>query len=165
MKKKDKEVKLTSDIKTTVLELMDRLHVEGSVDVEEEKSDPSEEANHFKVVIQTNETGLLIGRHGETLNSLQLILGVVLYKKMGKWIRVILDVGDYRKVREESIKEMVGRIVAEVESIGQPVTLPYLTPLERRIVHIMLADNPKIMSESTGEGKERRVTIKPRQQG
>lgn len=112
--------------------------------------------------IETEETGLLIGRHGECINSLQLLLGVMLYKKFGKWVRVILDVGDYRKMREDSLKEMVERIAGEVEGTGVPVVLPYLSPLERRFVHLLLTENAKVTSESTGEGKERRVTIKPR---
>jgi predicted RNA-binding protein Jag len=49
-----------------------------------------------------------------------------------------------------------------VETTSQPVILPFLTPLERRIVHMMLTENTKVMSESSGEGRERRVTIKPR---
>jgi len=108
------------------------------------------------------EAGILIGYHGETINSLQLLLGVILYKKLGKWIRVIMDVGEYRKMREESIKEMVNRIILEVERTGQPVEMPYLSPLERRIVHMMLTEHKTLTSQSHGEGRDRRVTVKPR---
>lgn len=156
-KKTDKsEEKLDEVIKKTLTELLGQLKVEASIEV------LSSSADHYQVEIQTQETGLLIGFHGETINSLQLLLGVILYKKLGKWVHVVLDVGGYRKMRQEHIQEMVGRIIAEVETTNQAVALPYLTPLERRIVHIMLSENKKIMSESTGEGKERRVTIKPR---
>lgn len=143
-------------IETTLKELLEKLKVAASVVVTEESED------HYKVNIETDETGLLIGYHGETINSLQLLLGVILYKKTGKWIHVVLDVGDYREMRESSIKEMVNRIVGEVEQTQVPVALPYLTPLERRIVHMMLSDNKTVVSESSGEGKERRVMIKPR---
>ena len=57
---------------------------------------------------------------------------------------------------------MVNRIVSEVEQTGRPIELPYLSPLERRLVHMMLTDNERVMSESQGEGKDRRVTIKPK---
>lgn len=144
-------------IKKTLDELLSFLQIEATVAVSLESAD------HFQIDIQTQETGLLIGFHGETINSLQLLLGVLLYKKLGKWIHVILDVGGYRKMRQEHIQEMVGRIIAEVETTNQPVVLPFLTPLERRIVHMMLSDNEKITSESQGEGKERRVSIKPRE--
>lgn len=150
------EENLEEKIKTIASEFISKLQVEATIEVTREPSD------HFKIVLQTSETGLLIGYHGETINSLQLLLGVILYKKLGKWIHVVVDVGGYRKMREESIKEMIKKIVSEVESTGQPATLPFLTPLERRIVHMTLADNPRVASESFGEGKERRVMIKSR---
>lgn len=164
MTKEKKPVKTEKEIETTVKTLLDKLQVKAEVEVIKETDGlPEGSEGNYKVNITTaDETGLLIGYHGETLNSLQLLTGVILYKKLGKWMRVILDVGDYRKTRAESIKEMVGRIVAEVEASSQPVVLPYLTPFERRIVHMLLTDNPKITSESTGEGKDRRVVIKPR---
>lgn len=151
-----KAIKTEKEIETTVKDLLEKLRVEAKIEVVKGSED------QYQVNIQTQETGLLIGYHGETLNSLQLLTGVILYKKTGKWVHVVLDVGDYRKMREESIKEMVGRIIGEVEASGQPVVLPYLTPLERRFVHMMLADHPKMTSESSGEGRERRVAIRPR---
>ncbi len=158
---KDKKNKTEETIKETVADLLSKLKITGDVEVVKNLTDETSE-NSYNINIKTEETGLLIGHHGETLNSLQLILGVILYKKLGVWTRVILDVGNYRKMREESIKEMVTRMVTEVETNSAPVILPFLTPLERRIVHMMLADNPKVTSESTGVGRDRRVTIKLR---
>jgi spoIIIJ-associated protein len=149
---------IDEEIKTILSDLFAQLEIEAKIEVGKEES----KDDNYKVNIETAETGLLIGRHGETLNSLQLLLGVILYKKLGKWIRVILDIGDYRKGREESIKEMVNRIVAEVISTKQPVILPYLTPFERRIVHLMLTDNKEVDCQSYGIGKERRITISPK---
>lgn len=158
-KKTEKKLDVEKEISATLSDLLAKLKVEAAVKI------TKEEENHYKVEIQTQDTGLLIGRHGETINSLQLILGIMLYKKLGSWARVVVDVGDYRQTREISIKEMVERITAEVEGTGQPVILPYLTPYERRIVHMMLTENKKVVSESQGEGKDRRVTIKLRQSG
>jgi len=151
-----KTEKIDKQIEKITVSLLEKLQVEAEVKVAKVDED------NYKANISTPDTGLLIGRLGETINSLQLLLGVILYKKLGSWIRVIVDVGDYRKTREESIKQMVTRIVAEVENDSQPVTLPYLTPFERRIVHIMLADHEKVTSESVGEGRDRRLTIKPK---
>lgn len=152
----EKTIKPQKEIEETIREMLGKLKIEAKVSITEETAD------HFNINIETSETGLLIGYHGETLNSLQLLLGVILYRKFGRWIHVVLDVGDYRKMREESIKEMVTRIVGEVEQTGSPVILPYLTPLERRIVHMMLSEHQNVISESSGEGRERRVSIKPR---
>lgn len=156
MAKTAKSEKTDKIITGIVSELLSKLEVEAKVETREESSD------HFLVNIETKETGLLIGRHGETINGLQLLTGIILFKKLGVWVHVVLDVGGYRKMREESIREMVSRIIQEVESNRQPVVLPYLTPLERRFVHMLLAQNEKVASESIGEGKDRRVTIKPR---
>lgn len=157
--KKENKVDLEKEIAGTLSEMLSLLKIDVEVKVTKSEED------HYKADIQTQDTGLLIGRHGESINSLQLILGIILYKKLGSWTRVIVDVGDYRKGRETSIKEMVERIIAEVVATSQPVILPFLTPYERRIVHMMLSDNPKIVSESSGEGKDRRVAIKLRQNG
>lgn len=169
MKKTTKKTPdLTKEIEATVKELLDKLDISAKIAVGRQENDgksqegKKKDQDHYRVDIDTAETGLLIGHHGETINSLQLLLGVILYKKHKKWLRVILDVGDYRKKREESIKEMVNRIITEVETTSAPVWLPFLTPLERRTVHIMLADHKTVTSESVGEGRERRITIKPR---
>lgn len=163
MKKTPAKIKIDKIIQETIETLLQKLKVDAGVTVTEEVGKkPEEETDHYKVNIETPETGLLIGYHGETLNGLQLLLGVILYRKLGKWVHVVLDVGEYRKMRESSIQEMVNRIVGEVEQTHQPVALPYLTPLERRIVHMMLASHESVVSESSGEGRDRRVTIKPR---
>lgn len=140
-------------IETITNEIITKLKVEATVTVSEETDE------QFQVHLETDESGLIIGRHGETLNSLQLLIGVIVYKHTGAWRRIIVDVGDYRKAREESIKEMVRRIMTEVSESGQPATLPFLTPLERRIVHLVVSENERFLSESHGEGKDRRLTI------
>jgi len=159
----DKPVKrrLTKQtVEETIKELTDKLlsymQISGSTEV-------TAGQDHYNVNITTQESGLLIGRYGETLNSLQLLLGVMLFKKRGEWIRVIVDVGDYRKSRQQSLSEMAQRIAGEVEATGQPVTIPNLTPYERRTIHMLLSQHKSVMTESIGEGRDRRLTIKPRQ--
>lgn len=155
MVKKKSKPTTEDEIQSALSELLKMLQVEAKLTVVAESDD------HYRVNIEAVESGLLIGHHGDTINGLQLLLGVILYKKLGTWIRVILDVGDYRKAREENIREMVERIVTEVETTGQPVTLPFLSPLERRLVHVMAGEHETVISESFGEGRDRRVTIRP----
>lgn len=143
-------------IKKTTEELLKNLQVEAKIDVTEEETG-------FMVNINTTETGLLIGYHGEVVNSLQVLLGVIVYKKLNKWVRVVVDVGDYRKRREEAIKRMVEKGLEEAIVTKQDVILPHLSPLERRIVHVTLATHPEAYSQSEGEGKDRHVVIKLRQ--
>lgn len=155
--KKENKPNIEKEIISTLSELLTKLNVEAEIAVTKGEED------HYKADIKTQDTGLLIGRHGETINSLQLVLGIMLYKKLKSWARVVVDVGDYRRDREINIKEMVERIILEVKNTGQPVILPYLTPYERRIVHMMLAENKEVASDSQGEGKDRRITIRLRQ--
>jgi spoIIIJ-associated protein len=147
---------IAATIQQTVVDIIGRIGIEATVTVAVDAEE------NYRVNVSTLESGLLIGRHGETINGLQLFLGVVLFKKLGRWVRVVLDVGDYRSQRESTIREMVNRIITEVETTKQPVSLPFLTPLERRSVHVMLTDHATVMSESVGEGRDRRLTIKPR---
>lgn len=157
-KKEKQKTNIDKTIKKLLEEILSKLKIKSQVVVSKDK-----EQDHFQATINTEETGLLIGWHGETINSLQLILGVVLYRKLGSWTRVLLDVGGYRENRKVTIEEMVERIIDEVLQSNQPAVLPYLTPYERRIVHLMLGDNKEVVSESEGEGRERRVVIKPRE--
>lgn len=144
-------------IESIVKDLLGKMMVEANVIVTEENE------NSYKVQIETPESGLLIGYHGEVINSLQLILGIFLYRQLGKWQRVIVDVGDYREKREEVVKKLAEEKAAEVTTTGTPVSLPYLSPLERRIIHMALSENPNVESYSEGEGKDRHIVLKPRE--
>lgn len=157
VKKKETKKDIEKTIKKILSDVLSKLKIVSQVTVVKDKGQ-----DHYLASIDTEETGLIIGRHGETLNSLQLILGVLLYRNLGSWVRVILDVGGYRENRKAAIEEMVGRIIDEVTQSNQSVTLPYLTPYERRIVHLMLENHKKVTSESEGEGRNRRVVIKLR---
>lgn len=116
----------------------------------------------YQVKIETEESGLLIGFHGETLGSFQLILGLLVYKKLGSWVRVVVEVGDYRARREEQLRAMAESYAAQVLATGQPISLPYLPPIERRIIHLALQDRTDVETVSEGEGNQRRVVIKPK---
>lgn len=116
----------------------------------------------YQVKIETEESGLLIGFHGETLSSFQLILGLIVYKRLGEWVRVVVEVGDYRARRESQLRQMADSYAAQVVATGQPLTLPSLPPIERRIIHLALQDRPDVVTESEGEGRDRRVVIKPK---
>ncbi len=138
-------------------ELLGKLGITAGVEV-------TKDEDVYKITLETEESGLLIGYHGETLSSLQVILGQLVFKRLGTWIRVVVEVGDYRAKREEQLRAMAESYAQQAVSSGTPVYLPYLPPIERRIVHMALADNPQVVSESEGEGRQRRVVVKPRTQ-
>lgn len=115
-----------------------------------------------QVTLATEETGMLIGYHGETLEGLQLLLSLMVAKKLGEFVRLSIEVGDYKKNREAYLKDMVMQAKEKVLAENTPVSLPHLKSWERRIVHMLLVDDTEVVSESEGEGRERTLIIRPR---
>jgi spoIIIJ-associated protein len=108
------------------------------------------------------DLGLLIGRRGETLTSLQFVLNLILAKRLKKWARVVVDVEGYRGRREQTLNGLAQRVAYRVQQSGQPVALEAMPAGERRIIHMALADNPHVLTGSVGEGDHRKVVISPR---
>ncbi len=102
---------------------------------------------------------VLIGRRGETLAALQLLIHLVVSKQGDTRERVIVDVEGYRHRREENLRTMAQRIAQQVRTSGRAVMLEAMPPNERRIVHMALADFEDIYTESEGEGDQRRVVV------
>jgi len=119
------------------------------------------EEKAFRVEIEGENLGILIGFHGENLASFQIVLGLLLAKKLGEWVRVVVDVGGYRTEREEHLRELATRTAERARFLDSPITLSPMPAHERRMVHMAVAEIPGVASESVGEGWERRVVIKP----
>ncbi len=107
-----------------------------------------------------DETGLLIGKRGETLMSLQTILGIILKQKTGEWKRVVVNVGDYREKEEDYLKNLGISAAERARETGEDQPLYNLNPGQRRIIHLALADEKGIETESVGEGEERYLVVK-----
>ncbi|MEK7565739.1 MAG: R3H domain-containing nucleic acid-binding protein [Patescibacteria group bacterium] len=150
------KTKIEKTVKDHAEELLKLLTLEGTVEVVIKEEDT------YQVNIATGESNLLIGYHGEALSSFQLILGLIVYKKLGSWIRIVVEVGDYRARREEQLKAMALSYATQAVNTGQVIYLPYLHPAERRIIHLALEDSPRVECFSEGEGRNRRVIIKPK---
>lgn len=116
----------------------------------------------FHLSVETEDSGVLIGFHGENLYALQLILALVVYKKLGRWQRIVVDVGEWRQKREEQLKRMALSAAQRVKFSGESVAMPYLNAAERRIVHLALAENPEIETRSEGKGGERKLIVGPK---
>lgn len=152
----EKEKQKLEIIKETIREFLHKLGVEAEVTV-------SCEEGTFLVDIGGNELGILIGYHGETLLALQLILRLILHKKLGEWTQVVVDVGGWRKAREESLRRLAERIAERVKFTGEEQALPPMSAFERRIVHLALSRYSDVTTESEGEDEERKVVVKPKQ--
>ncbi len=107
-----------------------------------------------------DETGLLIGKKGETLSSIQTMLGILLKQKTDEWNRVIVNVGDYREKEEDYLRNLATTTAERAKETYEPQSLYNLTPGQRRIVHMTLSEDDAIETESVGEGNERYLIIK-----
>lgn len=105
--------------------------------------------------------GLMIGRRGETLHSLQFLLNLLVSRRMQKWPQMIVDVGNYRQRRRESLEGLARRMAERVRQSGRPIMLEPMAAYERRIVHLALREDQTVYTQSTGEGEGRKVVIYP----
>lgn len=128
----------------------------------EESFEITESEESVDVVVSSDDPGLIIGYHGDTLDSLQLVLSLMLAKKLGEYKRVSLEVGDYKKNRSDYLKNLAAQTKDRVIAEGTEIFLPNLKPWERREVHLYLQDDGEVVSESVGEGKERTLVVKPK---
>jgi len=143
-------------IKEIAEQLLEQLGIIAAVSVD------TDESGAFRVHIETEETGLLIGFHGRTLESFQMILGMIVGKKLEKWERVYVNVGDYREKREEALMYMAQRAAERALATGRPVELTRLSASERRVIHLTLSGDERVQTESEGEGMDRKLIISPK---
>ena len=138
-----------------ILSLMD---VEAVV---EEKELPPGGRASFNLEIKGDDLGILIGRRGQTLSSLQYLLYLMLGHRLKEHVPLGLDVEGYLDRREESLKGLAQRMAERVVTTGQIAVMEPMTPRERRIVHLELRDYKGVRTQSIGEGDYRKVTIVP----
>jgi spoIIIJ-associated protein len=109
--------------------------------------------------------GLLIGRRGETLASLQLLVNLIVSHRTKHRLRIVVDAENYRLRREENLRSLALRVAQQVRNYRRSIALEAMPPYERRIVHIALSESKDISTESIGEGDERRVVISLKRPG
>lgn len=113
------------------------------------------------VEVTTKETGLFIGQKGETIDSIQYLLNVAIYRDRPFFKRIVVDSEGYRQRRVEAIQGMAHRLARRVVRERRPLSLPPMAPAERRVVHLYLKENPDVTTTSEGEQEDRRVVVSP----
>ena len=146
----------------TLQELTDKLLELMSTKAKAEVSYDEENQNFVVNIDAGDETGLLIGKKGETLLSIQTVLSVLLKQKTGEWNRVVANVGDYREKEESYLKDLAASTAQRAIETKEPQNLYNLKAWQRRVVHMALAGNKDIVTESEGEGDDRFLVIKPK---
>jgi spoIIIJ-associated protein len=117
------------------------------------------EEGRVRINISGKDMGLLIGRKGETLNSLQFMVGLIVNRRRQERIRVILDVEDYRKKKEQSLEALALRLSERVKKTKRNVVMRPMNSQERRIVHTALQGDPQVTTYSMGDEPNRKVVI------
>ena len=112
--------------------------------------------------IRGENLGMLIGKHGQTLDALQYLTNLAAHRDAVDRARVIIDVEDYRKRRAETLTSLAKRIAAQVKRRGDRVVLEPMTPNERKVIHMALQDDTRISTYSEGEEPYRKVIIAPK---
>jgi len=113
------------------------------------------------IAVSTSEAGMLIGEHGLNLKALEYIVKLVVRKILSETPRYILDINNYREERIAELKNYVRDVANKVSREGREFVMEPMSSYERRVVHAELTSRPDITTESTGEGVERRVVVKP----
>ncbi|MBM4446823.1 MAG: protein jag [Chloroflexi bacterium] len=109
--------------------------------------------------IEGDDLGVLIGRRGQTLASLQYIVRLIVAEKLKAWVPINVDVAGYKKRRYESLQNLALRLAEQVKRNRRLITLEPMPADERRIIHLALTDHPDVTTQSIGEGEMRKVAI------
>jgi spoIIIJ-associated protein len=130
------------------------------IDVKIETSD-TEEGHVFNLI--GDNLGILIGKHGQTLDALQYLTNLAAnHGSVNGKARMIIDVEDYRSRREETLQRLAMRLADKVKRSGDKVVLEPMNRHERKIIHTALQENRRVMTSSSGEEPYRKVVIEPR---
>lgn len=116
----------------------------------------------LSVEIEGEDMGLLIGKRGQTLDSLQYLTSLVVNKGMASYVRVKLDTEDYRSRRKATLENLAKNIAMKVRKTRRPVFLEPMNPYERRIIHSALQNDPYVTTHSEGDEPNRRVVVTPK---
>jgi spoIIIJ-associated protein len=139
----------------TLREILDRMGIEAEVSAFDDGD---------RIILDAHgaESGLIIGKKGATLDALQYVINRIISKKPNDGPGVIVDAEGYRGRREDSLADLARRLAEKAIKSGRPVPVEPMSPHDRRIVHVTLAEHPEVTTESEGEGVFRRVVIFPK---
>ncbi len=118
-----------------------------------------ENSRNLNIDLSGDEMGVLIGKRGQTLDSLQYLVSLVVNKETDEYIRVKVDTEDYRNRRRETLENLAKNIAYKVKRTKRPVSLEPMNPYERRVIHSALQNDKFVTTHSEGEEPFRRVVV------
>jgi len=162
-----KEESDIAEIARNVLEaILSKMGIVASVTSQAEPVVDGEEGTTSSITfdIEGDDLGILIGRRGQTLSSLQYMVRLIVAHQTKVRSLIMIDVEGYKQRRYKALEALAGRLAEQVKVKGVPFTLEPMAAYERRIIHLTLADDPDVTTQSTGEGEARKVVILPEEQ-
>ncbi len=141
--------------KEVLAELLSRMGIEASV--------AQTDNNPVTLNIKGDDLGILIGRRGQTLASLQYIVRIIVSYKIREWLPIVIDVDGYKQRRYRALQALADRMAEQVKARRVPFSMEPMPAYERRIIHLALAENPYVTTQSVGLGEARKVVIVPKE--
>ncbi len=151
------DISLALECKKYLENILDNIGVDYNIEVRTLK-----EETELYIMVDSNENPLLIGIQGKTLDALQALVKNLVGTFTHDKIVVTLDIGGYKESRKRKLEILATKIAKEVSSTKQPVKLKPMSAYERLIIHERLANSKDVYTESEGEGEERAIVVKPK---
>lgn len=147
-----KKISVEDIARNFLVSLLEKMNIEAKVLIKLK-------SNNLYIDMEGTEMALLIGRRGQTLDSLQYLISLIVNKERDEYIRIILDTENYRKKRKETLEKLAYKLASKAKRIKKNVTLEPMNPYERRIIHSTLQNNKFVSTKSEGEEPYRKVVI------
>ncbi|HLB28125.1 MAG TPA: RNA-binding cell elongation regulator Jag/EloR [Dehalococcoidales bacterium] len=157
----------TPEVVRKVLEkLLDLMEIDATIKASStpvvDNEEDGEASGALAFDVEGDDLGILIGRRGLTLASLQYLVRLIVGHQTDEWVPIIIDVEGYKARRYAALQDFARQMAEQVKTKGSPFRCEPMSPAERRLVHLALANDPDVSTESTGQGESRRVVILPR---
>jgi spoIIIJ-associated protein len=141
-------------LRALVVRIVHELGLSGTVDIRETDEE-------LRATVNGDDLGLLIGKHGATIDALQHLAARIAFPSRENSKQVVIDAAGYRERREEALHRQADRAIAEALQYGRPVELEPMRALERKVVHLYIRDRTDVETHSEGDEPDRRLVITP----
>ena len=153
----DEDLEPNNEQETEGIEFVSKLL--GHMGIEADLHIVSREENRIVVEMLSEDAGVIIGRHGATLEAIQLVTNIACGRRDQDGLRIILDTQDYRYRREQSLIRMAMRVARDVQSSGRSQLLEPMNPFDRRLVHSAISELEDVSTESQGDGPYKQIRV------